>query len=441
MERAERIADQIHRELIEIFAGGLDDPRFDAISITRVDLSRDLRQAKVRFLSSDDRLTPVELEPALARAEGFFRAALAQRLFLRNIPRLRFKIDWGLKNTERVTTLLNRISKRRKILSWLIGAAFGLSSSFPAAIAEQQHNLKRYEAAFSAMGTQFTVVAYGKRHGFVASAVESAFEEVRSADLMLNHYRSESELSLINRNAAKGPWKISEPMRNLLERCLDYSRLSEGGFDITVGPLMKIWGFFRNSGRAPSSHEIRQALKTVGYRFVKLDQLRGTVQFLRAGVELDPGAMGKGYAVDRMVTVLREAGLESFFISGGDSSLYAGRAPPSDDRGWRVSVRGQSKRSEPVAELYLEQKSLSTSGSYEKFFEVGDKRYSHLMNPHTGRPVTGMTSVSVTAPTAFTSEVWATALFVNGLKWIRQHKPNDLQVLVCTTSKPCEWIE
>jgi thiamine biosynthesis lipoprotein len=438
--RTERIADQIYRELSEIFAGDLTDPKFEVVTVTRVDLSRDLGQARVHFVASSEDTPIVVLESALNRASDFFRATLSERLPRRRTPQLQFRFDRGTENVDRINTLLDRISKRRKTLSWLLGAIFGLRGLFSVAVAEKLPDLERYEASFSAMGTQFTVAAYGKKRGFVASAVASAFEEVRNADLMLNHYQPGSELSLINRNAANGPWKITESMGDLLEKCLNYSRLSEGGFDITVGPLMHIWGFPRNLGRVPSASEITRALSVVSYRFVELDRLRGTVRFLRKGVELDPGAMGKGYAVDRMVSVLREAGLKRFFISGGSSSLYAGHAPPSDKRGWRVSIRSQKEGAKPVKELYLMQESLSTSGSYEKFFEIDDKRYSHLMSPHTGNPVMGMLSVSVTAPTSLASEIWATALFVNGVEWTRQHKPEGLQVLACTIDQPCEWI-
>ena len=441
--RANRIGEQIHRELSEIFAGDLADPRFESVTVTGVELSRDLGHAKVRFLSSGDVPADAALKRSLERAEGFFRSALAERLPLRRIPRLRFRFDRGSENVERVETLLQRIAKRRNTLALLIlliwvGVGLGASG---ATAGEQDLVLERYEASFSAMGTRFTVAAYGSKRGFVASVTASAFEQLRRADRMLSNYRPESELSLINRHAAEGPWKVSEPMADLLARCLDYSRLSEGGFDMTVGPLMRAWGFFRDSGRLPSNREISRALRSVGYQLVELDRRRRTVRFLRRGVELDPGGMGKGYAVDRMAAVLREAGVERFFISAGDSSLYAGEAPPSEERGWRVRIRDGGDESAARPELYLRKESLSTSGSYGKFFEVDGKRYSHLMNPRTGRPVEGMVSVSVIAETTLDSEVWATALFVNGAEWARRRTPRGLRVMVCGESVPCQWIE
>ena len=439
--RANRVAEQIHREFSEIFAGDLGDPRFEAVTVTGVELSRDLGRAKVRFVSSGESPAGAELERSLDRAEGFFRSALAERLPLRRIPRLRFSFDRGSQNVERVETLLGRIAKRRKtslmVLAW-VAAGLGASA---ARGGEQGARLERYEASISAMGTRFTVAAYGRKRGFVASVTAAAFEEVRRADAMLSNYQPDSELSLINRHAADGAWRISEPMADLLGRCLDYSRRSEGGFDMTVGPLMRAWGFFRDAGQIPSDREISRALGSVGYQFVELDRRRRTVRFLREGVELDPGGMGKGYAVDQMAAVLEAAGLGRFFISAGDSSLYAGDPPPSDARGWRVRIRDGGDESAAPREIYLKNASLSTSGSYEKFIEVGGKRYSHLMNPRTGRPVEGRLSVSVIAPMTLESEVWATALFVNGGVWARRNKPYDLRVLVCPQAGLCEWID
>ncbi len=438
--RANRIGEQIHRELSDIFAGDLADPRFEAVTVTGVELSRDLGHAKVRFLSSGDIPAATALKRSLDRAEGFFRSALAERLPLRRIPRLRFHFDRGSENVDRVDTLLKRIAKRRNMFALLVCVGVGWGGA-GAHAAEQQPVSRRYEASFPAMGTRFTVAAYGTNRGFLASVAESAFDQVRRADRMLSNYQPQSELSLINRHAAESPWKISEPMADLLARCLVYSRLSEGGFDMTVGPLMDAWGFFQDSGRKPSEREISRARGLVGYQLVEFNPHQRTVRFLRPGVELDPGGVGKGYAVDRMAAVLREAGVERFFISAGDSSLYAGEAPPAEARGWRVRIRNGEDESAAGHELYLRTESLSTSGSYEKFFELDGKRYSHLMNPRTGRPVEGMISVSVIAETTLDSEVWATALFVNGVEWMRQRMPRGLRVMVCRESVPCEWIK
>ncbi|MGQ9915904.1 MAG: FAD:protein FMN transferase, partial [Bryobacteraceae bacterium] len=159
------------------------------------------------------------------------------------------------------------------------------------------------ERSFDAMGTTYTVVAYGEDRFALDSAIEETYEEVRRLDRMLSNYRQDSEWSLVNHEAPRRPVQVSEELFDLLDRCLEYSRRSEGAFDITVGPLMKLWGFYRGEGRVPHRAEIRAALRRIGWRNIELDARARTVRFT-APVEIDPGGIGKGYAVDRMVALL-----------------------------------------------------------------------------------------------------------------------------------------
>ncbi len=146
------------------------------------------------------------------------------------------------------------------------------------------------------MGTTYTVALYGPDRFALDAAAEEAFEEVQRLDLQMSNYRRDSEWSRINREAARGPVAATEETMELLARCLEYSRRSEGAFDITVGPLMKIWGFYKGSGRIPHRAEIRTALGRVGWKRIRLDRKTRTVRF-DAPVEMDPGGIGKGYAV------------------------------------------------------------------------------------------------------------------------------------------------
>jgi thiamine biosynthesis lipoprotein len=228
----------------------------------------------------------------------------------------------------------------------------------------------------------------------------------------------------------------------LLERCLDYSRQSEGAFDITVGPLMRIWGFYRGTGRLPAPEEVAQARETVGYGNVILDARQQTVRFRIPGVELDPGGVGKGYAVDRMVEVLKARGIASALVSAGSSSIY-GLGHPPGEAGWRVQIRHPRDWTRTVEEVVLRDESLSTSGDYEKFFEAEGKLYSHIMDPRTGRPAaSGVVSVSVVAPSTLDSEIWAKPFFVLGRSWAARNKPQQLRVFLCeeTTELACAWL-
>ena len=264
------------------------------------------------------------------------------------------------------------------------------------------------------MGTTYTVVVYGEQRGVLLGAVDSAFDEVRRLDAKLSNYKPESELSQVNRQAGERAVPVSEELYNLLDACVRYSRESEGAFDITVGPLMRVWGFYKGTGHLPHRAEVRGALAQVGYRKIVLDPKTRSVHFSRSGVELDPGGIGKGYAVDRMVDILKKFGIQSGFISAGGSSMYAVGTPPGQ-KGWKVTIRHPKDASQTVEEFDLKDTSMSTSGNYEKFFRAEGKIYSHIMDPRTGFPAQGMLSASVIAPRCLDSEAWTKPVYILSL--------------------------
>jgi thiamine biosynthesis lipoprotein len=228
----------------------------------------------------------------------------------------------------------------------------------------------------------------------------------------------------------------------VLTDCVNYSRASDGAFDITVGPLMKVWGFYKDTGHLPHRAEIRGALESVGYRNIILDPATRTVRFARPGVELDPGGIGKGYAVDRMVEVLKSNGIAIGLVSASGSSIYALGAPPSEPRGWKISIKNPRTPSRTVEDVYLKDQSMSTSGNYEKFFFAEGKMWSHIMDPRTGYPAEGILSVSVITPRTLDSEAWAKPFYVNGRQWAATHKPQGFRVFVCEDKKEtsCAWL-
>jgi thiamine biosynthesis lipoprotein len=292
------------------------------------------------------------------------------------------------------------------------------------------------------MGATFSIDVYGTDQGQLQAAVAQAFDEVHRLDRMLSNYIPDSELSRVNQHAATGPVKISRELFDLLSACIDYSRKSEGTFDITVGPLMKVWGFYKDSGRLPHRAEIRTALASVGYQNIELNSSNLTVRFKKSGVNLDPGGVGKGYAVDKMAGILRKNGIASALISGGGSSIYGIGTPPDDPRGWYIRIRDPKNEQGTAAEVYLKNDSISTSGNYEKFFWAEGKLYSHIMDPRTGYPSQGMLSVSIVSPKTLDSEIWAKPYYILGRAWTQQHKPRDFRVLMCE-DKPgaaCAWL-
>lgn len=314
---------------------------------------------------------------------------------------------------------------------------FGLSG-----IGARAQELLRLEASLDAMGTTFTVALYGEERDRLENAADAAFAEVRRLERMLSNYRPSSEWSRVNREAADHPVRVSRELFELLSACQDYSRASEGAFDITVGPLMKVWGFYRGTGRLPAREEIAAAAAKVGYGKLVLDAENQTVRFTEPGVEIDPGGIGKGYAVDRVVAILRDNGIRAALVSASGSSIYGLGAPPGEPQGWEVRIRHPKDETQTVETLRLRDQSLSTSGSYEKFFVAEGKTYSHIMDPRTGYPAAGMLSVSVLAARTLDSEAWTKPFFILGRQWAARHRPKDLRVFLCedTAELQCAWL-
>lgn len=332
---------------------------------------------------------------------------------------------------------------RLALTALLASVAFATATPTAGRVGEDPRGLARLERTDEAMGSWFGLVMHGPDRAELEVAADAAFEEVHRLDRLLSNYKPASEWSGVNRDAAARPVRVSPELFDLLSACLEYSRQSDGAFDITVGPLMKVWGFYRGEGALPSGPVVTDALGRVGYRHVKLEAEGRTVRFLRPGIELDPGGIGKGYAVDRMVAVLRAHGVGIALVSAAGSSIYGLGAPPGEPRGWRVPISDPSDPSRSVADVYLKDLSISTSGSYEKFFWAGGRKYSHIVDPRTGYPARGASSVSVVAARAIDSEAWTKPYFVNGRAWTIANRRGDQRVLFCddAPNAACSWIQ
>ena len=300
----------------------------------------------------------------------------------------------------------------------------------------------RLESSVEAMGSTYSVVLYGPDRQQLEHAAELAFTEARRLDEELSNYKPESPWSEVNRDAAEHPVRVPAELFQLLQACIEYSKKSEGAFDITVGPLMRVWGFYKGSGHLAKNDEVKSVLTKVGYRNLLLNPATQSVRFAKPGVEIDPGGIGKGFAVDRMVDVLRKAGITIALVTASGSSIYGLGAPPGE-KGWTISIRDPHDETKTVEDIVLKDESLSTSGSYEKFFEADGKIYAHIMDPRTGFPARGMLSVSVITPRTIDSEAWCKPFFINGRAWAAQHKPERTRAFFCEdkAEQKCEWLQ
>jgi thiamine biosynthesis lipoprotein len=235
---------------------------------------------------------------------------------------------------------------------------------------------------------------------------------------------------------------VVEPgLFRLLEISVRRSQETGGAFDITVGPLMRSWGFFRGRGRLPSRAEISQTLERVRYQHLKLDSAKRTIRFDEAGVEIDLGEIAEGYAVDRAVEILRSNGITAALVSSGTSGIYALGSPPGE-HGWKITVRDPYDGHKPGDVFLLRNYSLSISGSYEKFLKIAGKSYCHIMNPHTGWPVEDMLSTVLLGSTGTDTDGRSTGFFVMGVeptpKYLAAH-PNLAVIFYLPSGTPPKY--
>lgn len=263
------------------------------------------------------------------------------------------------------------------------------------------------------MACLYTIDAYGGDPGALPGILEDALDEVDRIDRLMSHYKTESPLSRINRDASASPVPVEPELFDFIAESIRYSRDSDGAFDITVGPLMKAWGFFRGEGRLASDADVESARRLVGSEHVVLDSERRTIRFDRPGVELDLGGIAKGYAVDRVVKMIKARNVASALVSAGGSTIYGLGSPP-DRSAWSVSLQDPIESGKVARNVELNDRALSVAGSSEKSFEVDGIRYSHIMDPRTGRPVQGVLSVAVLTKTGTQGDALDDAFFVLG---------------------------
>ena len=196
----------------------------------------------------------------------------------------------------------------------------------------------RYEQTRAAMGTEFTIVAYGDDEARLESAVNSAFGLIQQLGRRWSNRLPQSELSDVNRRAAREAVSVPDDLFELLETSVRYSRQTGGAFDITVGPLVAAWGFLQGTGRIPAAPELAEARARTGWRKLRLDPTARTVSFATPGMQLDLGGIGKGYALDRAGSLLRQSGVTRVLLTAGASSILALGTPPGAN-GWSVDIR------------------------------------------------------------------------------------------------------
>jgi thiamine biosynthesis lipoprotein len=250
----------------------------------------------------------------------------------------------------------------------------------------------------------------------VDRAVTAAVDAVRRVDSLMSTYKEDSELSRVNRRADKEAVQISPETAEVVAKAIELSKKSGGAFDITVMPLLEIWGFAKGREKSvPSQTEIDEKLRLVGYGLIELDPAKREIKLKAEGAMIDLGGIAKGYAVDAAVRSLVANGVDSAIVNAGGDMYCLGDKTPG--QGWRVGVRNPVVENVLLGYVRIADKAIATSGDYENYFIVDGVRYSHILDPRTGRPsASSPHSVTVLADTCTDADALATAVFVLGPK-------------------------
>ncbi|HZT39594.1 MAG TPA: FAD:protein FMN transferase [Bryobacteraceae bacterium] len=294
-------------------------------------------------------------------------------------------------------------------------------------------DLRPFEAVEPHMGTLARIKLYAADEAQASAAFRAAFDRIRRLDEALSDYNPDSELNRICRNASGRSVPASLDLFTVLLASQTLAESTDGAFDVTLGPVVRLWRKARRAGRPPDGAALRAALSRCGYRKLHLDAANRTVRLDDAGMQLDLGGIGKGYAADAALAALRDMGIRSALVAlSGD--LAFSDAPPGQ-RGWRIGIDSlDAAASDFTRVLELSNAAVSTSSDSEQHLDAGGERYSHILDPATGAALTRSLAVTIVADRGILADATATAVSVlgveRGMRYIEQHP--DLAALIVT---------
>ncbi|MHC4993091.1 MAG: FAD:protein FMN transferase [Planctomycetota bacterium] len=289
----------------------------------------------------------------------------------------------------------------------------------------------RYEYAQIIMGVEARITMFARDETTSRAAARAAFDRMVELEAVMSDYRPDSELMRLCRRSGTGPVPVSDDLFGVLDLASAFASASDGAFDPTVGPMVRLWREARRTGKRPGEADLEDARGRVGWSLVALDPDRLTVTLARPGMQLDLGGIGKGFAVDAALAELRAEGVEMALVDlGGDMAI--GAAPPGH-AGWRVALADGGPTPQV---LRLAECAIAMSGDTEQFVEIDGVRYSHIVDPRTGLGLVNRAQVTVIAPDAATADALASALSVlgpeQGLRLLERHPGTSASIEVAT---------
>lgn len=268
---------------------------------------------------------------------------------------------------------------------------------------QSKSELTQYRFSQPHMGTNCQIILYSMNKEEASRGANAAFLRMKQLDGIMSDYNQESELRQLCARSGTGPVLVGEDLFKVLTRAREVSELSGGAFDVTVGPVVKLWRRARKSIQMPDKDELEAALKLVDYQAMVLDPSKKTVWLKKTGMLLDLGGIAKGYAAEESLNVLKKMGISSALVAmGGDVAMGD---PPPNTKGWKVGIAPVLEEGDAASRyMVLSNCAVSTSGDTEQYVELGGKRYSHLVNPHTGIGLSERISVTIVAPHGIDSD-------------------------------------
>ena len=287
------------------------------------------------------------------------------------------------------------------------------------------------------MGTTARIVAYATSSEAATAAVRKAFERIRELDSVLSDYQAESELSRLSHQSGGPPVKVGDDLFRVLLAAQCVASKSDGAFDVTAGPIIRLWRRARRQRALPDEDRLTAAIGLTGFHLLTLDEKRQTAQLAKPGMLLDLGGIAKGYAASEALKSMKQSGIERALVAmGGDIAVSN---PPPGKKGWTIEIAALDLPGAPKpSPLLLHNAAVSTSGDAEQHLEIGGVRYSHIVNPKTGKALIGRRSVTVVAATGTDSDALATAVSVmipeEGLKLV-DSTPSAAALIVAQTDQ------
>lgn len=281
------------------------------------------------------------------------------------------------------------------------------------------------------MGGRFDITIVGKDSITAEMNIDTVIHEISRIENLISDWKPTSQISQVNTNAGIRPVQVDPEVFELTERALELSKLTNGAFDISFAAMDRIWKFDGSMTAMPSPEAIKKSVEKVGYENIILDKKSSTIFLKNKGMKIGFGALGEGYAADKCRDMMLARGIKAGIVNGsGDMSTW-GKQPDGTD--WMIGINDPKNQGEIFAVIPLRQGAVVTSGSYEKFVVFNGKRYSHIINPATGYPATGLSSVTVFGPSAEKANGFSTSLMVLG-------KQAGLELINCFQEFRCIMI-